>query len=184
MRVEYHIQENLLLGKLEKIDPQREALPERSTPVFVVDQDAKGILGRLVCAYGPVNSALEISTFPSADPKKAFEIAAFKQHHTLVDAIWGYTQFLFDDHTQRLLVVCAKSGLYRWTRMPFGPAPAPAEMQSYVHRKFGLLRNVNGKEFATPFMDDIFISSPDFETRRAHCHIVFARQEPRALSSR
>ena len=109
------------------------------------------------------------------DPKKAFEIAAFKSHHILVDAIWGYTQFLLDEHTQRLLVVCAKSGLYRWTRMPFGPAPAPAEMQSYVHRKFGLLRDAHGKEFVTPLMDDIFISSPDFETHKAHCHIVFSQ---------
>ena len=59
--------------------------------------------------------------------------------------------------------------------MPFGPAPAPAEMQSYVHRKFGLLRDVHGKEFVTPLMDDIFISSPDFETHKAHCHIVFSQ---------
>ena len=41
------------MGKLRKIDIQKEGLPEWSTPVFVVDQDAKGALGRLLCAYGP-----------------------------------------------------------------------------------------------------------------------------------
>ena len=43
-------------------------MPEWAIPVFVVDQDAKGLLGRLVCAYGVVNSAMELPTFPSADP--------------------------------------------------------------------------------------------------------------------
>ena len=81
----------------------KEALPEWSTPVFIVDQEAKGLLGRMVRAYGPVNSRLEITTFPSADPQVAFDIAAFKKHHTVVDAIWGYTQFLLDDSTKRLL---------------------------------------------------------------------------------
>ena len=47
--------------------------------------------------------------------------------------------------------------------MPFGPAPAPAEMQSYVANKFGSLRNRRGEEFVSPCMDDIKISSETFE---------------------
>jgi hypothetical protein len=140
-----------------------EPLPEWSTPVFVVDQDAKGLLGRLVCAYGPVNKELEISTFPSADPARAFEIAAFKNHHTVVDAIWGYTQFHLSPDTRKLSVICSRSGIYEWTRMPFGPAPAPAEMQRYVANRFGSLRNRRGEEFVSPCMDDIKITSATFE---------------------
>ena len=128
-RVEFHIRENIKDGKLRQIRPDLgEPLPEWATPVFVVDQDAKGLLGRLVCAYGLVNAAMELPAFPSADPHKAFEMAAGKKHHTLVDAIWGYTQFLLDDETRRLLVICTRTGLYEWLRMPFGPAPAPAEV--------------------------------------------------------
>ena len=103
LRVEYHIEEILYEGKLRKIDPNAEELPEWSTPVFVVDQDAKGLLGRLVCAYGLVNAAMETPSFPSADPVRAFEMAAGKRHHTLVDAIWGYTQFLLDEQARKLL---------------------------------------------------------------------------------
>ena len=92
LRVEFHTEENLYQGKLRKIRPEKgEPLPEWATPVFVVDQDAKGLLGRLVCAYGVVNAAMELSTLPSADPQRAFDMAAGKQHHTVVDAIWGYT---------------------------------------------------------------------------------------------
>jgi hypothetical protein len=95
----------------------------------------------MVCAYGPVNKELEISVFPSADPVEAFEMAAFKNHHTVVDAIWGYTQFPINKETKRMLTICTRSGLYEWQQMPFGPAPAPAEMQGYVATRFGGLRD-------------------------------------------
>ena len=47
--------------------------------------------------------------------------------------------------------------------MPFGHAPAPAEMQSYVANRFGSLRNAHGEEFASPCMDDIKVSSYTFD---------------------
>ena len=144
LRVEFHIEDNTHEGKLREIDPETEELPEWTTPCFVVDQDAKGLLGRLVCAYGVVNAAMELPSFPSADPVRAFAMAAGKSHHTLVDAIWGYTQFLLDDETKKLLVICTRSGLYEWLRMPFGPAPAPAEMQSHVAGRFRVVGKRSG----------------------------------------
>ena len=105
-----------------------------------------------------MNKCLETSSFPSADPQRAFDIAAFKDHHTVVDAIWGYTQFELTEETRRLLVICSRSGLYEWTRMPFGPSPAPAEMQGYVAQRFGSLRDKRGNEFCSPCMDDLKIS--------------------------
>ena len=92
------------------IDVTAEPTPDWATTVFIVDQDAKVLLGHMVCAYGPVNKELEISVFPSADPVEAFEMAAFKSHHTVVDAIWGYTQFLLDEPTRKLLVICLGRG--------------------------------------------------------------------------
>jgi len=182
MRVEYHIAENVEQGKLRKIDTLKEGLPDWSTPVFVVDQDAKGLLGRMVCAYGPVNKELEVATFPSADPKVAFEIAAGKDHHTLVDAIWGYTQFLLGPKTRRMLIVCTRSGLYEWLRMPFGPAPAPAHMQSYVQQTFGVLRDKEqGTPYCTPLMDDICVSSATFEKHVEHLNELCAKARQRGF---
>merc|ERR1712014_308876 len=97
MRIENHLWENCFLGKMRKIDTKVEGLPEWSTAVFVVDQDAKGLLGRMVCACGPVNKQLKTATFPSADVVRALETAAGCEHHTLIDAIWGYTQFVLDE---------------------------------------------------------------------------------------
>ena len=115
---------------------------------------------------------MELPTFPSADPQRAFDMAAGKRHHTVVDAIWGYAQFLLDEETKKLLVICTRSGLYEWLRMPFGPAPAPAEMQSYVASRFGSLRNKRGEEFVSPCMDDIKISSATFEEHIEEVNIL------------
>ena len=173
LRTEYHLEEWCAQGKMRKIDTAKERLPEWATPVFVVDQDAKGLLGRMVCAYGPVNKCLEASTFPSADPEEAFRRAAGKDHHTLIDAIWGYTQFLVDEATSRVLTVCAKSGLYQMLRMPFGPAPAPPEMQSYVSRTFGsIVDPKTGEKVCVPLMDDLNISSRTFHEHKEHVNLV------------
>ena len=172
IRVEYHLKEWCKLGKLRKIDTARETLPEWATPVFVVDQDTKGLLGRMVCAYGHVNACLEQSAFPAADPQLAYDIAAFKSNHSLVDAIWGYTQFLLDEETQRVLTVCHQSGLYLMLRMPFGPSPAPAEMQSCVAKVFGSLRDRNGRQFCTPLMDDLAVSSCSLEEHIHHMEVL------------
>jgi hypothetical protein len=159
-RLELHLEENVVLGKLRKLDPTNgDPLPEWTTPVFIVDQDAKGALGRMVCAYGLVNSAMELPSFPSADPKAAFDRAAGCGHLSLVDALWGYTQFEITDATKELLCITTHLGLYEWTRMPFGPAPAPAEMQASVHTRFGTMTDEQGQPFISPCMDDLLVTS-------------------------
>ena len=96
-------------------------------------------------------------------------MAAFREHHTVVDAIWGYTQFKLDAPTTKYLTVCHRSGLYEWLRMPFGPAPAPAEMQSYVHQRFGTLRCARTQEkICAPLIDDLLISSSTFQLHLEH----------------
>ena len=134
-------------------------------PVFIIDQDGKGLMGRMACSYGTVNACLEQASFPSADPPRAFEMAAGSRHHSVVDAIWGYTQYLLDEDTKKLLVVCTESGLYEWQRMPFGPAPAPVEIQSYVATRFVDLRDRDGNHSISPCMDDLKVSSVSFEKR-------------------
>ena len=52
LRVEFHIEERLHEGKIRKIDTDVEPLPTWSTPVFVVDQDGRCLMGRMVCSCG------------------------------------------------------------------------------------------------------------------------------------
>ncbi len=131
----------------------------------MADQDAKGLLGRLICAYGPVNKELELSTCPSAEPARAFEVAASKKHHTVVYAIWGYTYVIPNCSGMSPQEGCHGVPSFRFVRMVKDalraslPAPAPAEMQSYVHRTGGALRDLRKKEaFYTDLMDALPIT--------------------------
>ena len=56
--------------------------------------------------------------------------------------------------------------------MPFGPAPAPAEMQGYVASVFGSLRNRNGEEMVSRCMGDVSISSRDLKSHIEDCQDV------------
>ena len=70
---------------------------------------------------------------------------------------------MLDETASRVLTVCARSGLFQMLRMPFGPAPAPPEMQSYVVKKFGELRDPEtGEKICVRLMDDLTISSATF----------------------
>ena len=59
--------------------------------------------------------------------------------------------------------------------MPFGPAPAPAEMQGYVARSFGALRDRDGKKFCSPCMDDLKVSSKTLKEHIEHMEILCQR---------
>ena len=121
-----------------------------------------------------MDKCLELSTFPSADPDAAFKPAAGKDHPTLIDAIWGegHTRCLVDETTRRVLTVCAKSGLYQMLRMPFGPAPATAEMQGYVARQFQALRDSKQKEFCIALVDDLSLHSSTLSEHIEHLTIL------------
>ncbi len=93
-------------------------------------------------AYDPVNRCLETTTFPLADPEEAFRQAAGRSHHTVIDAIWVYTQFFLDEITSRIQTVCAKSGLHQMPRMPFA--------QRQHHRKCRVLQQGRFCELRDP----------------------------------
>ena len=57
--------------------------------------------------------------------------------------------------------------------MPFGPAPAPPEMQSFVAHTFGEIRDPKtGEKVCVPLMDDLPISSWSFSEHIRHVNQV------------
>ena len=63
-RVDYFVSEECKLGKRIMYDPAVHELPEGTTALFMVDQGGKGILGRMVAAYGPVNDTTTGTSAP------------------------------------------------------------------------------------------------------------------------
>ena len=114
----------------------------------------------MVNACGKMSKQIQTATCPPANVEEALEIARGKRHHLVIDAIWGYAQFFFDSESSKILTLCHESGLYEWLRMPFGPASAPAMMQTYVHMRSGsLVDEETGEPFCSPLMDDIMATT-------------------------
>ncbi len=61
---------------MRKVDVVKEGATEWASPVFVVDQDAKGQLGRMVNACVKANAQLAPASYPSADVQEAWRKAA------------------------------------------------------------------------------------------------------------
>ena len=56
--------------------------------------------------------------------------------------------------------------------MRFGPAPAPAETQSYVATMFGDLYHRDGNRFVSPRVDDLSVSISTFEEHVDNVEVV------------
>ena len=80
-----------------------------------------------------------------------------------------------------MLTVCTGSGLYEWLRLPFGPAPAPAELQSYVAETFGTLRDSEGLPFCVPLMDDLYVCSATLAKHVEHMRLLCQRASERGF---
>ncbi len=54
-----------------------------------------------------------------------------------LDMVWGFSQIVLDEESQKILVVVARSGLKRWKYLPMGPKQGPGMCQSFVDEAFG-----------------------------------------------
>ena len=82
------------LGKRVKFDPSIHDLPEWMSASFVVDQKGKGLVGRMVTAYGIVNDNTIGTAAPAPNVEAAFASTSGKNYHTTLDLVWGFTQLM------------------------------------------------------------------------------------------
>ena len=71
----------------------------------------------------------------------------------------AYLQVELYDSTKTLLVVNTHKGLFRYNRLSFGPAPAPAIFQKLVDNL------VHGIPIVTAYLDDVIITGRAKEER-------------------
>jgi hypothetical protein len=82
----------VLSKRMIKIETAIEGSTEWSTAAFIVDQDYKGLLGRIVCAFGPASDALELMAYPSDDPEMASRSCSELTHHSQCDVVMSFHQ--------------------------------------------------------------------------------------------
>lgn len=82
---------------------------------------------------------------------------------TKLDLSQAYLQLDLDEESQRLCTINTPLGLFQYTQMPFGPAPAPAKFQKVMDDLFRDL------PWVKCYLDDILVAG---HTREEHWHRV------------
>ena len=136
-------------GIIEKVDHS-----EWATPIVPVPKKDGTI--RICGDYKvTINAALDIDQYPLPKAEEIFASLAGGQKFTKLDLSQAYQQLLLDDDSKALLTVNTHKGLYRYTRLPFGIASAPAIFQ----RTMDVI--LQGIAHVMYYIDDIIITGKD-----------------------
>jgi hypothetical protein len=87
-RVAHHIDTLIATGRLSKLPLGVHT--DWATRAFVVDSPGKGILGRLVCTFVPLNNMTVKSAWPIPSVNHIFAIMAGSVMFSTMDAVDGF----------------------------------------------------------------------------------------------
>ena len=142
-------------GILEKVDHSEWAAPIVPVP----KQDGH------FCICGDykvtINPHLEVDQHPLPKPEELFSAFAGGKQFTKLDLAQAYQQILLDESSKLLVTIDTHLGLFRYTRLPFGVASAPALFQRTMD---ALLQ---GLPHVICYIDDILITGT---TQEEHLH--------------
>lgn len=92
-------------------------------------------------------------------PDKLFTKLLF----TKLDLSHAYQQVVLDEKSQPYVTINTHLGLYRYTRLPFGVAAAPAIFQQTIHKMLDGLTQSGG------ILDDIIVTGQNDEQHSRTC---------------
>eukprot|EP00731_Ephydatia_muelleri_P018868 Em0011g908a len=101
-----------------------------------------------------VNRATTLESYPLSRVDELLASLGKSKVFSKLDLSNAYLQLPVDDESKELLTISTHRGLYRYNRLPFGVASAPAIFQRSME---SLLRGIPG---VCVFFDDILVSGP------------------------
>ena len=99
-----------------------------------------------------INSMLEIDQYPLPKPEDLFATLAGGKKITTLDLSHAYNQLELDEGSRKYVTINTHRGLYRYRRLPFGVASAPAIFQKTMDTI------LQGMSKVTCYLDDILIT--------------------------
>ena len=116
-----------------------------------------------------VNPVLDVDKYPLPRPEDIFATLAGGKRFTTLDLSHAYNQLILDDEFRKYVVVNTHCGLYRYTRLPFGIASAPALFQRVMDQI------LQGIEKVTFYLDNILITGNSDEEHLKNLSEVLQR---------
>ena len=116
-----------------------------------------------------VNPVLEVDQYPLPRPEDLFATLAGGKKFTTLDLSHAYNQLTLDPESQKYVVVNTHRGLYRYKRLPFGIASAPAQFQRVMDQ---ILQGMN---HVTCYLDDILITGSTIDEHLSNLTEVLRR---------
>ncbi|XP_055913663.1 uncharacterized protein LOC129947217 [Eupeodes corollae] len=110
-----------------------------------------------------VNPQLLIDKYPLPRIEELFAQLHGGEEFTKLDLSMAYQQLVLDDESRKLTTISTTKGLFRYTRLVYGLASAPAVFQKMMD---SLLMGIKG---VVVFLDDILITAPN---RKLHIEKV------------
>ena len=116
------------LGVISKVETS-----EWATPTVPVRKPNGSV--RLCRDYKvTINPYLNVNQYPLPRPEELFATLNNGQHFTKLDLSEAYLQIELDDDAKKYLVINTHKGLYRFNRLPYGIASAPAIFQQSIEQ--------------------------------------------------
>ena len=116
-----------------------------------------------------INPVLEVEQYPLPKPEDLFATLAGGKQFTTLDFSHAYNQLVLDEDSQELVTINTHRGLFRYRRLPFGNASAPAVFQKTMDVI------LQGMSRVTCYLDDILVTGATAEEHLRNLDEVLTR---------
>ena len=122
-----------------------------------------------------VNPVLITDQYPQPRREELFACLAGGKQFSKIDLASAYLQMELEEESKVYLTINTPKGLYRYNRLAFGIASAPAIFQRAIET---ILQGIPG---TLVYQDDILITGPDYETHLKSLHKALCRLQEHNL---
>lgn len=158
------------LGVLKQVDSA-----EYASPIVPVLKHNGAV--RLCADYSvTINKQLIVDQYPLPTINELFSKLHGGKQFSKLDLSMAYNQFVLDEESQNITCINTHRGIFKYTRLVFGLASAPAIFQRAMENV------LSGMDGVLCLLDDVLITAPDKKTHLERLYAVLDRLQNAGLT--